>query len=175
MNLSTRKLLPTLLIILGVFIVAAAAFLSIRPALFRPGVISLPNTVAGIPLVQSLQGQAALDNLEELHGRSFLLNSGAVGYYGDRGEVILWVSGTLFDWTAGRMVAEMSNRIGEGDSIFNPVGTLEDGRRTVYLVETPGQLHFYFQSGSRLVWLAASPSVAEQALQQVLQYYPNQD
>jgi hypothetical protein len=35
-----------------------------------------------------------------------------------------------------------------------------------------GQRHFYFQSGSLVVWLAADDTLAEPALEQVAAFYP---
>jgi hypothetical protein len=35
-----------------------------------------------------------------------------------------------------------------------------------------GQKHFYFQSGDLLIWLAADQEIAEQAISQVLEFYP---
>jgi hypothetical protein len=34
------------------------------------------------------------------------------------------------------------------------------------------QVHFYFQSGSNVVWLGADPDVAEAALDETLTFFP---
>jgi hypothetical protein len=34
------------------------------------------------------------------------------------------------------------------------------------------QLHFYFQSGKQLIWMSANPDLADQALEEVLKFYP---
>jgi hypothetical protein len=35
-----------------------------------------------------------------------------------------------------------------------------------------GQRHYYFQSENFVIWLAADPSVADEAIQQILEVYP---
>ncbi len=35
-----------------------------------------------------------------------------------------------------------------------------------------GQRHFYFQSAAQVIWLAADPEMAEQALKEALAFYP---
>src|SRR3990172_85166 len=57
-------------------------------------------------------------------------------------------------------------------SPFSPVGERQDGTRIVYELDGMGQKHFYFQSGKMIVWLAVNPERAEEALTQVLKFYP---
>ena len=66
----------------------------------------------------------------------------------------------------------MRSRIAEGNSPFNPIGELENGQRTIYMLEGLGQTHFYFQSGKQIVWTAVDATLYEKALQQILDYYP---
>jgi hypothetical protein len=66
----------------------------------------------------------------------------------------------------------MKDKIAEGNSPFTPTGERPDGSRVIYELGGMGQKHFYFQSGDLLIWLAADVDLAEQALGQVLVFYP---
>jgi hypothetical protein len=70
------------------------------------------------------------------------------------------------------MLIAMKDKIAEGNSPFTPAGERPDGGRVIYELEGMGQKHFYFQSGDLLIWLAADQEIAEQAISQVLEFYP---
>jgi hypothetical protein len=52
------------------------------------------------------------------------------------------------------------------------LGELKDGNRLIYELEGMGQRHYYFQSGKLLIWMAANPELAEQAITEILKFYP---
>ncbi|RME49280.1 MAG: hypothetical protein D6791_01105 [Chloroflexi bacterium] len=135
------------------------------------GAEPLPQALAGLPLTASVQGPEAIREINRLHDNRFPLSSGAVGYYGSRGQAILWVAGSPFSWLAAGMVRAMHHRIAEGNSPFRPLGMRRMNDRAVYELTGMGQRHFYFRSGRRLIWLAADETVAETALMQVLSFY----
>ena len=43
---------------------------------------------------------------------------------------------------------------------------------STYALDGMGQKHFYFQSKNLIIWLAAEPSIADEALKQILEDYP---
>jgi hypothetical protein len=53
-----------------------------------------------------------------------------------------------------------------------PIEERADGKRSIYVLDGMGQRHFYYQSDRLVIWLAADPEMAEQALDQVLEVYP---
>jgi len=55
---------------------------------------------------------------------------------------------------------------------FTPAGERQIDGRTIYLLEGMGQQHFYFQSGNLVVWMAVDPPLADQALTEILAFYP---
>ena len=65
------------------------------------------------------------------------------------------------------------DRIAEGRSPFTSDGVRTIDKRPVYELTGLGQKHFYFQAGTQVIWLAADPALAEQALQQALQFFPD--
>lgn len=137
----------------------------------QPGAAPLPDQVAGLPLSMKMTGTQATEEFDMLHDQHFPLTSGAVGMYGDQ-KVALWVGGAPFNFMAAGMVTAMRDKISEGRSPFTPLDEFKDGGRTIYALEGMGQKHFYFQSKNLVVWLAADPSIADEALKQILEAYP---
>jgi hypothetical protein len=69
------------------------------------------------------------------------------------------------------MTDDMTARIAANESPFTPLGDVTIDDTQVYLLEGQGQMHFYFQAGKLLVWLAADEWLAPQALEDSLQFY----
>ena len=69
------------------------------------------------------------------------------------------------------MLNQMQESIAEGNSPFTPIGMSAIDGRAVYELAGMGQTHYYFQSGARVVWIAAAPEVAGTALQEALAFY----
>ncbi len=161
------------LMALGLLLIAGAIGLWLFPNLAAqsPAAEAVPDSVAGKPLSQKTVGPAAIDEVSQLHGKAFPLMAAAVAQYGG-GEVTLWVAGASSDSSAAELVQSMTSRIAQGGSPFTPQGTRQVGGRLVYVLTGMGQRHFYFQSGSLVIWLAADETLAEQALGEVSRFYP---
>jgi hypothetical protein len=106
-----------------------------------------------------------------MHGKEFPVISGDIGYYRD-GATALWIVGTSTDAVAAGIASSMQARIAEGDSPIIPIDEIQNGNRTVYVLDGMGQKHYYFQSNHLVIWLDAQPSIAEDAIQQILEVYP---
>ena len=132
----------------------------------------LPGELAGLPITGQVSGPPALVELSWMHGQGFQLNKGAVGSYGEPGEITLYVAGTPLNFMAGRMLIAMRDKIARTDTPFTPVAEREVDQRKVYELVGMGQKHFYFRAGDLVIWLAVDESQAEMALQQVLEFYP---
>ena len=132
--------------------------------------LDLPSQLAGLSLTESKTGNQAIAEFMELHGKSFPITLGAVGIYGNR-DITLWVASTASDSVALELTNTMQERIGEGRSPFTPVDEINDRNRKVYALEGMGQKYYYFQSQNLVIWLAAEPALAGEALQQILEVY----
>ena len=167
-----KRAFPLLLITIGLLLSLAAfgqLYRSSRQVVAASGV--LPAKIAGLELNNSASGAAAISEFTSMHGKEFPVISGDIGHYGN-GWITLWVAGTASDRIAAEMVSSMRARIADGNSPFTPVSEIQSGNRTVYVLDGMGQKHFYFQSKNLVVWLASDASVADGAIQQILEVYP---
>jgi len=169
-----RRPAAVLTILVGVLVLLGSlAYWRFSQAVANPDAVTLPESLAGLPLASAAYGPQAVAEVNRLHRKEFPLTSGAMGMYGsDAAEATLWVTGVPLDAMAAQTVAAMHDKIAEGNSPFRPTGEREAGRRTVYELDGMGQKHFYFQAGALVIWLAADADIAEQALAQALVVYP---
>ncbi len=166
-RLARRRIGPLILIGLGIAILLGAGWLVINWPVIGRGNITLPTSLAGLSLSSQTTGQAALTEIERLHGKSFLMTDGAVAHYGGD-KATLWVSSVWLPFVAARQVETMAERIAEGGSPFTPLSTDEVEGVTVYTLTGMGQMHYYFQLDRRVAWLAVSPQFAEQSLKELI-------
>ena len=167
-----RAFLPYLLITLGfVFILAMLTWQLVREQ--SAGVtlsLTVPKSLAGKSLIAQKSGAVALAEIESLHGKGFELNDGTVVRYGD---ATVWVAKAKDEAAAQAMVDTMTRRIAaariaEGRSPFTPTGTRPINGHMVWTLTGMGQSHFYWQTSSKVVWLAISPALAEQGLRELM-------
>jgi len=137
-----------------------------------PQVEALPPSLAGLALRSAGYGAEAVAEVARLHRAQFPLTTGAVGIYGPQAEATVWAAGTLSGLMARDMLKQMEESISQGNSPFAPVGMSALDGRPVFELTGMGQTHYYFQSGARVVWVAASPDVAGAALREALAFYP---
>jgi hypothetical protein len=163
---------PMVLMVLGaVLLILAVVVAPIALQLMQPEAASLPPELGGMPIQEAMYAAEAVEMIDRMHSKSFPLSSGAVGAYGPFGEAILYISGAPTKGMAARMLVDMTDRIAENETPFTPLGEeVIDGIR-VYILEGQGQQHFYYQAGELLVWLAADAWLAEQALEDCMQFY----
>lgn len=170
-----KKLFPICLICVGILsLLVSAGVWGYNQKVQHPSSAPLPDAVADLDLTESLMAERAITEFTRLHGNDFPIISGSIGMYGADHSATLWVAGAPLQPVAGRMLAAMRNKIAStsGGSPFSPVGERQDGSRTVFELDGMGQKHFYFQSGKLIVWLTVDPERAEEALTQILKFYP---
>jgi hypothetical protein len=169
-----RNLAPLLLALAGLFLIAGGlGYGWVSSAITNPEAAVLPRRLAGLPLSRADYGAAAVAEVTRMHGRSFLLTSGAHGIYGVRGEsATLWVTGAPSRFLAERMVIAMAEAIDTKESPFTPVGVRQIDGRPVYELTGLGQRHYYFRSAAVVIWLGVDEAIAETTLAEVLAFYP---
>ncbi|MEW6567863.1 MAG: hypothetical protein AB1449_06805 [Chloroflexota bacterium] len=166
-----RPRLALLVMAAGLALLSIAAVLLVRERILEPGDAPLPTDLAGLTLQRAVYGRQAVAELTRLHGRSFPLTAGAVGMYGPSGNSTLWVSEAPGGAAAAALVWSMERSIAETQTPFTPVEDRTTPEGEIHVLAGFGQTHHYFRLGSRVLWLAADPNLAEAALQDTMEYY----
>lgn len=167
-----RRISASFLVRAGIsLILLGTGWLAIDLVVISRADITLPASLAGLPLTEKVTGQAALAEIEQLHNKRFPLTAGAIAYY-EGGSATVWISSTWAPLLAARQVKVMTERIAEDRSPFTLMGTIEVENIPVYVLSGMGQMHYYFQRGQRVVWLAVPPQLAEQGLIDLIRNLP---
>lgn len=170
---SSRRPLASLLIIIGLVILTGSLIVGyLLRSRNESSANNLPRRIAGFTLNTATYGTDAVAEIARMHGKQFPTTYGAMGMYGTENQLTLWIEGFQDKSTATQIIETMANKIALGNSPFTPTGQNQIGNREVYKLDGMGQKHFYFQSGDLVIWLAADPSAANQAIQQMLEEYP---
>ncbi len=124
-----------------------------------------PESLGGLRLVHVLRGEEALQAIDHLHGKELGGQGGYVAHYETSGAVaMLYVSKASSVEQAARQVQRMTERIGQGTTPFYHLKSSEREGTTVYSALGQGQIHYFFQEGLTVIWLAADAPVANESL-----------
>jgi hypothetical protein len=137
--------------------------------LAAPGIaasaLEAPQELAGLPLAHSQQGAEARGEIERLHGKGIPIKDGFVAHYGTQPPVaMLYVSQAQDEKVARQQVEQMTTRIRASNGPFTNLRESVRFGMTVYSTLGQGQVHYYFRRGAVVVWVAADPTIAQQAL-----------
>ena len=169
---SKTRILSYLFYVGGVVVLTGTVlfYLHTQPKSNENLVERVPQSIVGLKLSQVITGQEAIDSIHQLHGKEFPLSSGAVATYGTQ-NATLWVSGTEGEREVANLTELMKTRIAEGHSPFIDQGSFKVDGILVYALEGLGQVHYYWQSGGLVLWLAVDQELAISALQQTVEFY----
>ncbi len=168
-----KRVASVLFIVVGFAVIITGVIVYSQKNVFnQSGDATLPESLAGLRLENSTFGRTAVAEIVRLHDEEFPLTSGAAGSYGGNGEVKLWVAGTESEISASKLVSAMRDAISVGNSPFQPINEISRKGRKVYHLTGMGQGHYYFRAGSLVVWLAEEADLADQVLEEVLEFYP---
>jgi hypothetical protein len=167
-----RKSIPYVLFLLGVVLLGAAVFYVWHTAPAPTGAgAEVPLTISGFSLTQKQTGAAALASVKQLHVSDFPAVAAVTASYGQQ-SATLWVVEADSEGQALELATSMEQSIANGGTPFTPVGVFQFSGRDVYMLDGLGQSHFYFKSGKNIIWLAVNAAAAEQALKELLAFYP---
>ncbi len=132
-----------------------------------------PKTVGALQLVHALRGKEALQAIDRLHGKGLAGTDGYVAHYERDGLVaMLCVSRPARSSMTGAQIEKMATGIRAGKTRFSHLKSSERNGTTVYSALGEGQIHYFYHRGADVIWLAADPPVAREALQYLLQRDP---
>lgn len=127
--------------------------------------LAVPEELAGLPLAHSQQGAEARAEIERLHGKSIAMRDGYVAHYGlQPPAAMLYVALARDEAAARQQVEQMTNRLRTSQATFTHLRESTRHGLRVYSTLGLGQVHYYFQRGAQVIWIAADPQVAQAAL-----------
>ena len=149
--------------VLGFFLSAYAQAAQLDP----------PKTVGALQLVHALRGKEALQAIDRLHGKGLAGTDGYVAHYERDGLVaMLYVSRPALSSMTGAQIEKMATGIRAGKTPFSHLKSSRRNGMTVYSALGEGQIHYFYRRGADVIWLAADPPVAREAVQYLLQRDP---
>lgn len=140
-----------------------AALLAAALAVAGCGRPPLPTRLSGLPRVRLFTGERAVRMLGELHARRLAPSSAAVGVYGRRGELRVWVARFANGDDAQTVLRTMLGRLRAGESSFSPPKQ-QAHRPNRYFSIGPGGHHVFWVAGDAVYWLEGRPDVIDAAL-----------
>ncbi len=146
---------------------AAAPAITPNPTIVTANVNKdgIPEKLGSLALTNSVLGKDALSEFEKLHGKGFdLLGGYRADYASTDSKATLWVGQAKDADSAQTLVKEMADKIGAGNQMFTNLQELSISNFTLYQVDGQGQSHFFYAVNDKIVWLAADPAYAPDAL-----------
>ena len=174
-----KKIIPYILFFVGLLLVGGAGFYawhaaSPQPAAVGSGVSApglVPQSMAGLPLAQTVSGQPAIDSFKQLIGLDFPPGSVSMAQYGQN-SATLWLAETESDAKALELISQFEAKIAQGGLPISPMGVFEFQKRKVFMLNSADRTHFFIQSGKNVFWLAILPEQTETAMKELLAFYP---
>lgn len=122
-----------------------------------------PAALAGYQLDGVMVGPDALAEINQLHGKEIEdVFDGWVGHYEENGTV--WVAAATTEDRAKQLLDDMVEGIQKGGSPFTGLKQREYEGQVFFSVSDGKQMHFFYQSGTKVVWLAAPKGSEEEFL-----------
>jgi len=130
---------------------------------------SVPHSLGDLALVSSEQGERAIHQFRQLHGKDVEMRDGYVANYSSaRGEATLYVGQAENPAAAEELNERMRALIAQGNSPFKNLARREAQGRGLYQLDGLGADHFFYAVDDKVVWLSVTGGKAEEALISVL-------
>lgn len=136
----------------------------------RTAAAVIPEQIAGLRLVQAVTGADAVQAVRRLHSLDVGIVDAWIGQY--ENEATVWVGVAPDAAGAADLMTRMTEAMANGNSPFTHRGQQEVGGIAVHRVSGGDQVHFYYQRGNQVIWVAAPPGDDGLFLRQAIQRIP---
>lgn len=127
--------------------------------------IPLPQSIGSMRLEKVQSDEEARREIDRLHGKQISFLRGHIGtYVAENGRGQLWVSDHSSEREATEAIEKMAQGIKQGKQQFWHFRKMVIEQRPVYLAVGMGQAHYFFQNGTKVIWLSVDPSLAKEAI-----------
>ena len=132
-------------------------------------VIYFPSQLMSCHLEKKLTGNEAREWVDKIHGKEVTPPESEIGFYqGEKGPIILYVSGYQTVELAGKEFLRMIEKISPQNSIFTRGSLIELAGTKIYRCFGMGQTHFVFTHQKKLIWLSMNTIQGKEILQSYL-------
>jgi len=137
------------------------------------GEVPLPQAIGALKLEKLQAGEEARREIDRLHGKQIGLQRGYIGFYGaETGSAQIWLSEHSSDSKAAEAVEKMAGSMRQGkQQNFYHFRQMVIDKRTVYFAVGMGQVHYFFQKGAKVIWLAVDPPLAKEAIREAVRKF----
>jgi hypothetical protein len=128
--------------------------------------IPLPQSIGSMRLEKVQSGEEARQEIDRLHGKQISFLRGYIGTYAaENGSGQLWVSEHSSEREATEALEKMAHGMKQGkQKQFWHFRKIMLEQRPVYFAVGMGQANYFFQKGTKVIWLAVDPGLAKEAI-----------
>lgn len=128
----------------------------------------LPKNMQGLQLKNLVEGESAEAMINRLHNKRVTSKDSYIGHYaGDGLRATLYFSRFNTEDEASELLESMIEGMKRSGGAFGHFRRFTENDKPVYSVFGLGQIHYFYQTGRSLIWLAADPPVAQEVFMDV--------
>ena len=127
----------------------------------------LPKCIGEWQQVQLITGTEALEKINHLHGKSIIVEAGAIGNYqaAGKGPAMVWISRSKTSAMTLEQAEIMADKmVNNPHSPFHDPETLSINKIKVYRFLGMGQVHYIFCRERLAYWISSPPADGEKLL-----------
>jgi hypothetical protein len=135
--------------------------------------VPLPQSIGVLRLEKLQAGEEARRGINRLHGKQIGFQRGYIGFYAaENGRAQLWLSEHSSSSEAAESVEKMAGRMTQGEQqVFLHFRQMIIEERKVYSAVGMGQVHYFFQKGAKVIWLAVDPPLAKETIRDAVRKF----
>ena len=137
------------------------------------GEVPLPQSIGLLRLEKLQAGEEARRGINRLHGKQIGFERGYIGFYAaENGRARIWLSEHSSSSEAAESVEKMAGRMTQGkQQVFFHFRQMIIEERKVYFVVGMGRVHYFFQKGAKVIWLAIDPPLANEVIRDAVRKF----
>jgi len=137
------------------------------------GEVPLPQSIGILRLEKFQTGEEARREIDRLHGKQIGFRHGYIGFYvAEKGSAQLWLSEHNSYSEAAEAVEKMAGSMTQDrQQSFWHLRQMVVEEQKVYFALGMGQVHYFFQKGAKVIWLAVDPPIAQEAIKDAVKKF----
>ncbi len=129
----------------------------------------IPQDIANYRLLESVTGTRALQMVSAMHQGPLQVTEAWIGYYEQDG--MIWSGTTGSSESAKAQLESMASAIGKGGTPFSNIQESNREGRRIFTVRDSSSIHYFFQSGTQVIWVTLPRNSGSAFIDAVLRKY----